>query len=215
MAFSRAFSCVTSIGMFAALSVALVLWPIMTAAQTCFSASPSKNAGIPVTAHSDIRDLSDREYQHLTNLFKAMEDHWSGTVQETVCRGSPDSVKKDVHDYTVEPEIEFTTSKTLELDATWHSKQKKTSRVENLELILTKDRLRLDVDAASGDVKLIKVADNFLVFLDKNNIRNPSGGVVTQEIVHSFALASGSLTIEYKLYTNGLLVSFSTWLLSR
>lgn len=192
----------------------LVLSPGMAAAQTCFSESPSKSAGRPVTSEIDIRDLTRGDYQNLTALFKAMEGHWSGTVKETVCRGSADAVKTEVHEYSVKPEIDFTISKTLKLDATWYSDKRKTSRVENMELILTRDRLRLDVDAALGDVKVIKVTENFLVFLDKNNIRNPAGGIVAQEIIHSFARTGRSLTIEQKLYTNGLLVSFSVWELS-
>lgn len=189
--------------------------PTPGVAETCFSDSPSKLAGEPVTAEVDVSQLTASQYKDLKMLFTSLEGNWRGTVKETMCSGSINAVKKQVHTYKVEPEARFERSQTFKLDSTWYSSDRKTSRIENMELILKQHHLRLDVDAAAGDVKLIKVADNFLVFLDKNNFQNPAGGIVTQEIVRSLAHTGNSLTIEYRLYTNGLLVSFSIWDLSR
>lgn len=125
------------------------------------------------------------------------------------------AASKEVHTYTVEPKISFEHSETFFLESIWRSQEKRTSRIENLELILTKNRLRVGVDAPAGDIELIKGTNNFLVFLKKDNIRNPSGGLVTQEIVRSISHTGNSLSIEYLLYTNGLLSSFSLWELTR
>ncbi|MGD8566830.1 MAG: hypothetical protein PVJ39_01905 [Gammaproteobacteria bacterium] len=193
----------------------LVAVPAPGMAETCFSDSPSKRAGEPVTAEVDISNLTTSQYKDLKTLFTSLQGNWQGTVQETVCGGTINAVKKKVHAYKVEPEISFERSQTFKLESTWRSPDRKTSRIENMELILKQDRLRLNVDAAAGEVKLIKAADNFLVFLDKNNFRNQAGGVVSQENVRSLAYTPHSLTIEYRLYTNGRLVSFSVWDLSR
>ena len=193
----------------------VVAYSVPGRAEDCFSGSPTKNSQRPITSEIQDRDITKAEYNDLKTLFQSLEGRWSGRVSETICRGSLNAVNKEIHNYTVEPTISFEHPETLFLESIWHSQKKRTSRIENLELILTKNRLRLGVDAPAGDIELIKVADNFLVILKKDNVRNPSGGVVTQEIVRSISHTGKSLTIEYLLYTNGLLSSFSLWELTR
>ena len=199
--------------------VLMVITPVAMGAN-CFDNSPSKNQGLQLTAELEVKDLSQNEYDELSRLINLMKGFWRGSVIEITCKGDLAAVIEEKHHYNVRARgttkymsVEDTLA--LRFRASWDGSTRNVSKPVNFRLLLTKQRLRLDRNIPAGDVETIKVLANFLVFHRKSNVRNPSGGVVTQEIVRSFAVTHNSLAIEYLLFSNGLLVSKSQWELSR
>ena len=175
---------------------------------------------MPLTAELVFHDLSVPEHKFLENLLKQMEGSWKGTVEETKCKGKDGKIIEEIHHYKVHARgiseyIPLKDTLVLRFKARQESSTRNIVRPENYRLLLSPKRLRLDRNFPAGDVKTLKVLDNFLVFTKKNNVRNPSGGVVTQEIVRTYSMAYNSLTVEYHSYTNGKLVSKSLWKLNR
>jgi len=199
--------------------VLMLITPVAMGAN-CFDNSPSKNRGIPLTGKLEIKDLSRSEYDDLSRLIDLMKGFWRGTVTELTCKGEIAAVIEEKQQYNVRARgvtkympVEDTLA--LRFRSSWDGRTRNVSKPENFRLLLTRKRLRLDRNIPAGDVKTIKVLDEFLVLHRKSNVRNPSGGVVTQEIVRSFAVTHNTLTIEYLSYSNGRLVSKSMWELNR
>jgi hypothetical protein len=202
----------------------IALWLITTPPQVmaaeCFAGSPAKNRGLPLTAEIEIKNITDDEHQTLTRFIKNLEGFWKGTATEINCKGATSAPMEEKHDYKVDVHA---TSKYLPVEdalslkfrATWDGKTRNTSKMENFRFFLTPQRLRLDRNIPAGDVATIKVAENFLVFTKMTHMRNAAGGVVAQEIVRSFQLAHRTLTIEYLVYSNGMLAAKSQWELRR
>lgn len=196
-----------------------VVTPPVTAAN-CFGNSPSKNQGAPLTAELEIKDLSQTEYNHLSRLISFMSGFWNGTVTEITCKGNIAAVVEEKQIYKVHARGKtnyMPVEDTLELRfrSRWEGRTRNVTRPENFRLLLTRERFRLDRNIPAGDVVTVKVIANFLVFHKKTNVRNRSGGVVTQEIVRSFLLDRNVLTIEYQSFSNGRLVAKSQWELMR
>ena len=197
----------------------IVVTPAATASN-CFGNSPSKNSGASLTAELEIHDLSVNEYNEISKLISFMAGFWRGTVTEINCKGDIASVIEEKQEYQVHARGKtnyMPVEDTLELQfrSRWDGRTRKVTRPENFRLLLTRERLRLDRNIPAGDVATVKVLANFLVFHKKSNVRNRSGGVVTQEIVRSFLLEHNVLTIEYQSFSNGRLVSKSQWELRR
>ena len=181
----------------------------------CFDDSPSVKKGIDPKTNIMIRDLVGQEYQDLQQLLDNMVGKWKGKAVEITCKGSIEDPVEDKREYDVEAEIvKQRPYMTFSLESTWYSARKKSTRLENLDLHLSKDYLRVNSDQQEGDLELLKVSNNFLAFLKKNIIRNRVGGIVAQEVVRTIAFVNGMLMIEYLTYVNGILVIRSEWELS-
>jgi len=198
----------------------LIVLPVTTFAAECFESSPAKNRDVPLTIGAEISNITDDEYQLLTRLIKGMTGFWNGTATEISCAGTITAPREEEHSYKVRV---YATDKympvedtlVLKFRATWEGVSRNTDKLENFRFLLTPERLRLDRNTPAGDVETVKLADNFLVIAKKNNVRNPTGGVVVQEIVREYRMTYNTLSIEYFFYSNGLLVSKSTWELRR
>ncbi|WP_455200933.1 hypothetical protein [Kaarinaea lacus] len=202
--------------------VALFLFVVTQAATAanCFGNSPSNNQGVPLTAELEVKDISPAEYNHLSRLISFMSGFWSGSVIEITCKGDIAAAVEEKQEYKVDARGKtdyMPVEDTLELRfrSRWQGRTRNVTRPENFRLLLTRQRLRLDRNIPAGDVVTVKVLADFLVFHKKSNVRNRSGGVVTQEIVRSFLLEHNVLKIEYQSFTNGRLVSKSQWELRR
>ncbi|WP_455220257.1 hypothetical protein [Kaarinaea lacus] len=198
----------------------LILLPVTTIAAECFENSPAKSRGMPLTDGIKISNISEDEYQLLSQLIKGMKGFWSGTASEISCKGTSVAPREERHEYKVH--VYATTrympvedTLMLKFRATWEGVTRNTSKLENFRFLLTRERLRLDRNTPAGDVETVKIANNFLLINKKNNVRNPAGGVVAQEIVRSYQLTYNTLKIEYYFYSNGLLVLKSMWELGR
>ena len=206
------------------LTVGVICWlialPVTAISAECFERSPTTSRGTPLTAGITIRNITDDEYQTLTRLIKGMTGFWNGTATEISCEGTATAPREERHEYKVHV---YATTKympvedtlALKFRANWDGVTRNTSKLENFRFLLTRERLRLDRNTPAGDVETVKITNNFLVINKKNNVRNPAGGIVVQEIVRSYQLTYNTLNIEYNFYSNGLLVSKSTWELGR
>lgn len=195
-----------------AVVVIAVVSPGSLFAATCFEDSPSVKKGIDPKTKINIRELSPKEYRDLQKLLNNMAGRWQGTAVEVTCKGSIKSPVQESFTYEVVAKIiKKRPHITLSLESEWYSEKKKSTRLENLRLHLTRDYLRFNSDQQEGDVELIKVSDSFLVFLKKAVIRNPGRGVIAQEVVRTIAFMGDTLMIEYLTYVNGILVVRSEW----
>lgn len=200
--------------------VFLIVVSPATAAVDCFGSSPGNNVGTPLTAELEIKDLSPAEYNDISRLISLMSGFWRGTVIEITCSGDFAKIIEEKQQYNVRARgrtkympVEDTLA--LRFRSTWEGRTRNVTKPQNFRLLLTRQRFRLDRNIPAGDVATIKVQENFLVFHRKSNVRNRSGGVVTQEIVRSFLLEHNVLKIEYQSFSNGRLVSKSQWELRR
>ena len=186
----------------------------------CFANSPGKNRGNPPTTEKEIQDLSHSEYEDLSRILDLMKGFWNGVVTEINCKGDLTAIIEEKQQYTVRARVTknympVEDTLALRFRSTWEGSTRNVSKPQDFRLLLTKQRLRLDRNNPAGDVETIKVSPGFLVFTKKANVRNPSGGVVSQEIVRSILLDYNSMKMEYLSFSNGRLVSKSHWELNR
>ncbi|MCI0505112.1 MAG: hypothetical protein L0Z73_03280 [Gammaproteobacteria bacterium] len=197
----------------------LVILPTVQAA-VCFAHSPGKNSGLPLTAAFEPKGIASGDYDALSRLINTAQGFWEGVATETVCKGDVGAPIEEKHEYKVDAHatadyLPVEDTLVLNFQAAWEARTRKTGKPEDFQFFLTRQRLRLDRNIPAGEVQIMKVAKHFLAFYKKTNVRNPSGGVVTQEIVRSYLLTHNSLSVEYLSYSNGLLVSKSVWELHR
>jgi hypothetical protein len=189
-------------------------------AAACFAHSPAKNSGLPLTAEFEPKGITSGDYDALTRLIKTAQGFWEGVATETVCKGDVGTPVEEKREYRVDAHttadyLPVEDTLVLNFQAAWEARTRKIGKPQDFQFFLTRQRLRLDRNIPAGDVQTTKVANHFLAFYKKTNVRNPSGGVVTQEIARSYQLTHNSLSMEYLSYSNGLLVSKSVWEMHR
>ena len=192
----------------------LMLSPQVQAVE-CFAPSPSIKNNIDIYEDIQTRALTKTEYEELSMLFKNMRGAWEGKAQQVTCRGDVNAQREEATNFTVETDVDTALKNAIIIKSSLHSSEKKQSYKETLAYYLTPNRLGITEFTRAGDVELINVAPNFLVYLRKENKRTPAGGLVAQEFVRSIALYDHSLMMEDLNYSNGLLDSKNTWTLSR
>ena len=121
-------------------------------------------------------------------LFKNMRGAWEGKAQQVTCRGDVNAPREEATNFTVETDVDTALKNAIIIKSSLHSSEKKQSYKETLAYYLTPNRLGITEFTRAGDVELINVAPNFLVYLRKENKRTPAGGLVAQEFVRSIAL---------------------------
>lgn len=181
----------------------------------CFAPSPSVKNNIDVYEEIKTRKLTKAEYEQLSQLFKSIKGGWKGKAETVTCKGSQDAPRQDTVRYDVVSDVETGLSNSIMIKSELHSSEKKQNYQETLTYFLSPERLGVTDSSRAGDVELINVARNFLVYLRKVNKRTPAGGLVAQEFVKSIAVYDHSLMLEDLSYSNGLLESRSTWKLIR
>lgn len=181
----------------------------------CFAPSPSVKNNIDVYEEIKTRKLTKAEYEQLSQLFTSIKGGWKGKAETVTCKGSQDAPRQDTVRYDVVSDVETGLSNSIMIKSELHSGEKKQNYQETLTYFLSPERLGVTDSSRAGDVELINVARNFLVYLRKVNKRTPAGGLVAQEFVKSIAVYDHSLMLEDLSYSNGLLESRSTWKLIR
>lgn len=181
----------------------------------CFSPSPSVKKNIDIYEEIHTRDLSKTEYEELSRLFNKMRGRWNGKAVDITCKGDEDHPREEKTQFTVEADIDTDLSKAFVLDLNLHSDEKKQSRHEKLSYYLSPKRLGITESSRAGDIELINVAPNFLVYLRKVNRHTPAGGLVAQEYVKTLAVYNHGLMMEDLNYSNGVLASKRTVSLNR
>lgn len=181
----------------------------------CFSPSPSVKNNIDVYEEIHTRDLTKTEYDELSQLFDEMRGGWTGKAVDVTCRGDEDHPREEKTDFTVEADIDTDMSKAFVLDLNLHSDAKRQSTHEKLSYFLSQKRLGITKASRAGDIELINVAPNFLVYMRKINRRTRAGGSVALEFVKSLAVYDHGLMMEDLRYSNGVLESKRTMSLNR
>ena len=195
-------------------TLSLMMSPLAQAVD-CFAPSPSIKKNVDIYEDIQTRALTKAEYEELSQLFKNMRGAWSGKAHKVTCRGEIDAPREETTDYSLDTDVDTKLKNAIIIKSSLHSSEKKQSYQEKLTYFLTPERLGITEFTRAGDVELINVAPNFLVYLRKENKRTPAGGLVAQEFVRSIALYDHSLMVEDLNYSNGLLDSKNTWTLSR
>jgi len=181
----------------------------------CFAPSPSVKKNIDIYEEIQTRELTNTEYDELSQLFKHMQGAWTGKAETVTCKGDEDAPREEKTSYTVDADIESGLSNSILFSLKMHSSEKKQSNQEKITYYLTPKRLGVTELTRAGDVELINIAPNFLVYLRKINRHTPAGGLVAQEFVKTLAVYDHSMMIEDLNYSNGVLDSRRTVSLNR
>ena len=184
-------------------------------ATVCFSPSPSRQAELELTTDIVSRTLTKDELSILGDMFMQLDGKWAGQADETVCKGKSDNVNPVQHRYTLDIDIEIYRKTELKFKAVLDSMESRKSRNEFLEIYLSSDKFRVNDEFAAGDVEIIKLTDNFVSFFKKIIIRTKSGGISVRELVQSISLTGKRLSMEFQVYSNGVLSSHTVWTADR
>lgn len=194
----------------------LVLFFLISSAQgaECFEPSPSVKNNIDMYEEIQARELTPVEFEQLTKLFKDMRGDWSGKAETVRCNGTVTKPHEEKIEYTVDADVEPGLSNNIDIKLNLNSSEKKQVYEETQHYFLTPKRLRLTENTRAGDVQLINITRNFLVYLRKHNQRTTAGGLVAQEFVKTIALYGRTLMMQDLSYSNGVLGSKRTVTLS-
>lgn len=191
--------------------VAFFIFVPVSHSEDCFSPSPSVLAGLDIYAPVQARYLNQTEYQNLEKLFDSLERRWEGTGEEFICEGREDSADKHINQYTIEAEGDLNSSGHLYLQADLYSEKERTRKIETLRLFLEKEYIRSRYDNSSGDIELIEVSYNKLVYRENYRIGSKSGGGLMKEVFTAIRSNYAVFTMERLVYTQGKLTSRFTW----
>jgi hypothetical protein len=180
----------------------------------CFDSSPSVKNNIDMYEEIQARELTPVEFEQLTKLFKDMRGDWSGKAETVRCKGTVAKPREEKIEYTVDADVEPGLSNNIDIKLSLNSSEKKQVYEETQHYFLTPKRLGVTDTTRAGDVQLINIARNFLVYLRKHNQRTTAGGLVAQEFVKTIAMYGDTLMMQDFSYSNGVLDSKRTLTLS-
>ncbi|MCX4026697.1 hypothetical protein H0A36_00835 [Endozoicomonas sp. SM1973] len=203
----------------ATIAFALSVSPIIKASE-CFNPSPHHQKSKDTFQPIESKKLTYSENKTLKSIFKHMDGRWTGTATGFFCMGTDKTPREKPDSYIIqEMEVDTNSSGDLVLSAQLLSETKETSRQENMRLFISSGILRVGQNSKSGDTSLDSAAKNKIVFTQKYRIPTRQGGKIkgsiAQEIIRTIHASRSSMTIEYNVYTQGVLSSKSVWKLRK
>ena len=176
----------------------------------CVDAVPAELGG---SAWSDVKatTLGRSQRELAAALFRALDGRWHGDGRVYTCLGAGPSSRRTLKLYVVDMEVRRQLDDSLALVSKLTSEPRGTNDSESLRLILSKDRLRVNVDALAGDVGLLALSAHEVAFIELAGGR-PG---VRLKIRRRIAISGQSLVVEYAVYSQGGLSSAAVWTLTR
>lgn len=193
----------------------LLLLPMVASAANCFSPSPSIKQNIDIYEPIQATELSREQNEMVSQIFKRITGSWVGTTTSIICKGTLDAIDEKSTEYDAEVEIETLLRNGIKISNQLHSRQDRKKVQDTLQLYLSKQRLGITENSAVGDVQIVNLTRNFLVYLRKFVVRTVAGSAIATEEIRSLAIYDHRLMMEYLVFSNGLLAEKMTWTLQR
>lgn len=209
------FFLVRTSGVLQLISTLFFIVPITVNAAPCFSSSPSIKHDIDIYEPIQATELTPEQHDLVKQMFKRMIGRYTGTTQSEYCKGNVDAVDVQRTEYDADVDVESMLNDGIEISYQLHSHEEKKRIQDALSLYLSATRLGITENTAVGDIQILNLTRNFLVYLRKYVVRTVAGGAIAREEVRSFAIYDRSLMMEYLEYSNGLLAQKMTWTLER
>ncbi|RDH43965.1 hypothetical protein [Zooshikella ganghwensis] len=202
-----------------------------TQASECFSPSPLKKKSGQTFEEIKPVKLTNTQASSIRNMFKNLRGNWRGTATGFFCLGTEKSPRQKADNFTIKAEIDVFSQQDIVITADMDAIEQRKQRTEIFRLFSSNGFLRLNKNRTAGDVKVKTISQNEISFVqysqikinskgpstttDAKNTVNKSGGIARREIITTIKRSYKALRIEYKVYSNGVLSSTSTWSLKK
>jgi len=202
--------------------ILLVLLPLNTHANECFSPSPVTKLGgnVNETPMLASNNIDSGDYATVLSFFRLLNGTWVGEGQEVVCEGTENDTKKRVSGLDIELKVRANSSDAVYFTAMLKNIAQKTSTSEGFSLV--KDRNAFSL--SGEDSTTIKVLGDSVMgihthYVTGKRVPGTMGGtnyiVHGYEVVRKFKLSGDNLNITIRRYSLGAMISSQSWDLKR
>ena len=180
-------------------------------AAECFSEAASVKKGFDIFEPVNATRLTKQQHNLLRIVLRRLTGTWHGRADSVECDGEKDDYTARKSSYQAEVVIRKDPPQGIDIMSHLYSKKEKKRVRDDLQLYLSLNSLSITETNKVGDLAILGLAKNFMVFHRKFNRRNASGERIAQAVVRSFAFYKSSLMVEFLEYNNGLLSRKMTW----
>ncbi|WP_299734496.1 hypothetical protein [uncultured Endozoicomonas sp.] len=144
-----------------------------SAAVECYSESPTVIAGGNVFDYQAAQPLSGSERKHLQAFLKKIDRDWQGSASRIVCVGSEANARQVIRNTELALEIEGDHRREMTFRAEVYDPQRRASYNEGFRLYQSDSFLRMDSRGPDGNIEVMNITANELVFLQRYFVRKP------------------------------------------
>ncbi|MGI0116150.1 hypothetical protein [Zooshikella sp. RANM57] len=185
-------------------------------AEPCFTPSPLKKKSGQAFEEIKPVKLTNKQIHNIRNMFKNLRGNWRGTATGFFCLGTEKKPRQKPDNYSLKADMDVFSQQDIEITADMESIAQSKQRTETFRLFSSNGFLRYNRNHPAGDVKVNSISRNEISFVQHSQIRlGPKGGTARREIITTLKRTYKNLQIEYKVYSNGVLGSVSTWKLQK
>ncbi|MBU2711365.1 hypothetical protein [Zooshikella harenae] len=164
-------------------------------------------------------------------MFKNLHGNWRGTATGFFCLGTEKKPRQKPDNYSLKAGVDVFRQQDIEITADMESIAQSKQRTETFRLFSSNGFLRYNRNHPAGDVKVNNISRNEISFTQHSQIRlhpkstltedgvksnvNNNGGTARREIITTLKRTYKNIQIEYKVYSNGVLSSVSSWNLKK
>lgn len=147
----------------------LLITPVQ--AITCYEPSPSVLAGESIFDYKKAESLSASEQRILQSFLKKVDRQWQGSVHRITCVGSEQSARQMKRETKISMEAEGDYRREMTFRSEIYNPERKTRYSEKFRLYQVDDFLRMDSRGPGGDIEVIRITTNELIFLQRYFVR--------------------------------------------
>ncbi|WP_152553875.1 hypothetical protein [Endozoicomonas elysicola] len=151
--------------------VYLLMIPLPAFAIACYEPSPSVVAGDNIFEYKKAETLSLSEQRTLQSFFKKIDRQWQGSANRVTCVGSELNARQVKRKTNISMEADGDYRRDMTFRSEIYNPERKTRYSEKFSLYLIDDFLRMDSRGPDGDIEIMRIATNELIFLQRYFVR--------------------------------------------
>ncbi|MFK0571312.1 hypothetical protein [Endozoicomonas sp.] len=151
----------------------LLMIPLPTLAITCYEPSPSVAAGESIFDYKKAETLSASEQRTLQSFLKKVDRRWQGSANRVTCVGSEQNARQMKRETNISMEAEGDYRRDMTFRSEIYNPERKTRYSEKFSLYQVDGFLRMDSRGPDGDIEIMRIGANELIFLQRYFVRKP------------------------------------------
>lgn len=151
--------------------VYLLMISLPTFAITCYEPSPSVVAGDSIFEYKKAESLSSSEQRILQSFLKKVDRQWQGSASRVTCVGSELNARQRTRETNISMEADGDYRRDMTFRSEIYNPERKTRYSEKFRLYQVDDFLRMDSRGPDGDIEIMRIAANELIFLQRYFVR--------------------------------------------
>ncbi len=149
----------------------LIITPSSSQAVVCYGPSPSVVAGDSIFEYKKAESLSSSEQRTLQSFLQKVDRQWQGSANRVICVGSELNARQKTRETNISMEADGDYRRDMTFRSEIYNPERKTRYSEKFRLYQVDDFLRMDSRGPDGDIEIMRIATNELIFLQRYFVR--------------------------------------------